>query len=121
MQEKTKLYVDKNTPNVDKNTLNVDKNRAKKRAKSKAGAGHTMKNTRKGARGATASPPKEKRPPAGGSGRGLTGAAPPTATDKSRPLRYLMAVADKKGLLPRSFDCLNQGANLSRLLLRGNP
>jgi hypothetical protein len=40
-----------------------------------------MKNTRKGARGATASPPKEKRPPAGGRGRGLTGAAPPTASE----------------------------------------
>ena len=31
MQEKTKLYVDKNTPNVDKNTPNVDKKREKKR------------------------------------------------------------------------------------------
>ena len=30
MQEKTKLYVDKNTPNVDKNTPNVDKKREKK-------------------------------------------------------------------------------------------
>lgn len=30
MQEKTKLYVDKNTPNVEKNTLNVDKKREKK-------------------------------------------------------------------------------------------
>ena len=46
--------------------------------KNKAPAGLTMKNTRKGARGATASPPKEKRPPAGGRGRGLTGAEPPT-------------------------------------------
>ena len=81
MQSKTKLYVDKNTPNVDKNTPNVDEKRAKNWEKSKAGAGHTMKNTRKGARGATASPPKEKRPPAGGRGRGLTGAAPPTASE----------------------------------------
>ena len=31
MQEKTKLYVDKNTPNVDKNTPNVDKKWEKKR------------------------------------------------------------------------------------------
>lgn len=31
MQEKTKLYVDKNTPNVDKNTPNVDEKREKKR------------------------------------------------------------------------------------------
>lgn len=30
MQAKTKLYVDKNTPNVDKNTPNVDENRWKK-------------------------------------------------------------------------------------------
>lgn len=30
MQAKTKLYVDKNTPNVDKNTPNVDENRGKK-------------------------------------------------------------------------------------------
>ncbi len=30
MQGKTKLYVDKNTPNVEKNTPNVDKNRGKK-------------------------------------------------------------------------------------------
>ena len=30
MQEKTKLYVDKNIPNVDKNTPNVDKKREKK-------------------------------------------------------------------------------------------
>ena len=30
MQEKTKLYVDKNTPNVDKNTPNVDKKGEKK-------------------------------------------------------------------------------------------
>lgn len=45
MQAKTKLYVDKNTPNVDKNTPNVDEKRAKNWAKSKAGAGHTMKNT----------------------------------------------------------------------------
>lgn len=30
MQEKTKLYVDKNTPNVDKNTPNVDEKREKK-------------------------------------------------------------------------------------------
>lgn len=30
MQGKTKLYVDKNTPNVDKNTPNVDKKREKK-------------------------------------------------------------------------------------------
>ena len=29
MQGKTKLYVDKNTPNVDKNTPNVDKKRPK--------------------------------------------------------------------------------------------
>ena len=45
MQGKTKLYVDKNTPNVDKNTPNVDEKRAKNWAKSKAGAGYTMKNT----------------------------------------------------------------------------
>ena len=32
MQEKTQLYVDKNTPNVDKNTPNVDKKRPKKGA-----------------------------------------------------------------------------------------
>lgn len=31
MQEKTKLYDDKNTPNVDKNTPNVDKKWEKKR------------------------------------------------------------------------------------------
>lgn len=31
MQEKTKLYVDKNTPNVDKNTPNVDEKREKNR------------------------------------------------------------------------------------------
>ena len=31
MQEKTKLYVDKNTPNVEKNTPNVDEKREKKR------------------------------------------------------------------------------------------
>lgn len=31
MQEKTKLYVDKNTPNVDKNTTNVDEKREKNR------------------------------------------------------------------------------------------
>ena len=99
MQEKTKLYVDKNTPNVDKNTPNVDKKGEKK-------GRTTMKNT---------APPRALR------GQGLTGAAPPTATDISIPLRFLMAVADKKGLLPRAFDCLNQGANLSRLLLRGNP
>lgn len=85
MQAKTKLYVDKNTPNVEKIRPNVDEKRAKNWAKSKAGAGHTMKNTRKGARGATVSPPKEKRPPAGGRGRGLTGAAPPTAADKPKP------------------------------------
>ena len=30
MQEKTKLYVDKNTSNVDKNTPNVDKKGVKK-------------------------------------------------------------------------------------------
>ena len=30
MQEKTKLYVDKNTPNVDKNTPNVDEKPVKK-------------------------------------------------------------------------------------------
>lgn len=30
MQGKTKLYVDKNTPNVDKNTPNVDEIRGKK-------------------------------------------------------------------------------------------
>lgn len=30
MQEKTQLYVDKNTPNVDKNSLNVDKKHPKK-------------------------------------------------------------------------------------------
>lgn len=30
MQGKTKLYVDKNTPNVDKNTPNVDEKRGKK-------------------------------------------------------------------------------------------
>ncbi len=30
MQGKTKLYVDKNTPNVDKNTPNVDKKKPKK-------------------------------------------------------------------------------------------
>lgn len=30
MQEKTKLYVDKNTPNVEKNTPNVDEKREKK-------------------------------------------------------------------------------------------
>jgi hypothetical protein len=29
MQGKTKLYVDKNTPNVDKNTPNVDEIRGK--------------------------------------------------------------------------------------------
>lgn len=29
MQGKTKLYVDKNTPNVDKNTPNVDEKRPK--------------------------------------------------------------------------------------------
>ena len=80
MQGKTKLDVDKNFSNVDKIIPNVDEKRAKNWAKSKAGAGYTMKNTRKGARGATASPPKEKRPPAGGRGRGLTGAAPPTAS-----------------------------------------
>ena len=31
MQEKTKLYVDKNTPNVEKNTPNVDEKWEKKR------------------------------------------------------------------------------------------
>lgn len=31
MQEKTKLYVDKKTPNVDKNTPNVDEKLEKKR------------------------------------------------------------------------------------------
>ena len=31
MQAKTKLYVDKNTPNVEKNTPNVDEKREKKR------------------------------------------------------------------------------------------
>lgn len=30
MQAKTKLYVDKNTPNVEKNTPNVDEKREKK-------------------------------------------------------------------------------------------
>lgn len=30
MQEKTKLYVDKNTPNVEKNTPNVDEKPGKK-------------------------------------------------------------------------------------------
>lgn len=30
MQGKTKLYVDKNTPNVEKKPPNVDKNRGKK-------------------------------------------------------------------------------------------
>ena len=30
MQGKTKLYVDKNTPNVDKKPPNVDENRGKK-------------------------------------------------------------------------------------------
>lgn len=64
---------------------------------------------------------KNTAPPRALRGQGLTGAAPPTATDKLRQLRNLMAAADKKGLLPRSFDCLNQGANLGRLLTRGNP
>lgn len=87
MQEKTKLYVDKNTPNVEKKRPNVDEKRAKKLGKTQRASPTTMKNTRKGARGATVSPPKEKRPPAGGRGRGSTGAAPPTATDKPKPTK----------------------------------
>ena len=76
MQEKTHLYIDKNTPNVEKNTPNVDKKHPKKhpqrrgperRAHEPTPAerwNNTMKNTAPGggpggARDATATPPAE--------------------------------------------------------------
>lgn len=45
MQEKIDLYVDEIHPNVEKIRSNVDEKWAKNWAKSKAEAGHTMKNT----------------------------------------------------------------------------
>lgn len=68
MQEKTDLYVDKNTANVEKNTLNVDKKWEKK---------------------ATTTTPRatNNRPPKGKQRENQTEPSAPAKTKKAKPQR----------------------------------
>ena len=88
MQGKTKLYVDKNTPNVEKIHPNVDEKRVKKWAMSQPARPKTMKNT---------APPRALR------GQGFYGGSAP---DSHRHIKtnthHQGAVGGRGALAPRN-------------------
>ena len=100
MQGKSKLYIDKNTPNVEKKHPNVDKKWEKKRrppqgdqaadppkGETKRPPEHTTRQPKAKKAQPHAKQQKEIRtmkntaPPRAHRGQGLTGAAPPTAAE----------------------------------------
>lgn len=88
MQGKTKLYVDKNTPNVEKIHPNVDEKRSKKRTTSQPVRPKTMKNT---------APPRALR------GQGLYGGSAPDSNRQTKTnTRHQGVVGGRGALAPRN-------------------